>query len=168
MLKSKQMSEAVGCTVRKCRANEGASLIDLVGAENGRVKHFQGVFHPTAKHSCGLTSPALWPPPLLPSKQDPTDLTGWHRLDRITPTHLFTLLPEKSLHVLTAYCPMPGLALLLRWVSLPAKNWTADLQRGRDDGISLGLTQTTWLGPSTPDRARSRRWRDSACSLPAP
>ena len=59
MLKSKEVSEIIGCTIRKCRANEGASLIDPVGVENGRVKHSRGAFHPTAKWSCGLTSPAL-------------------------------------------------------------------------------------------------------------
>lgn len=48
MLKSKQVSETIGCATRRRRANKGTSLIDLVGTENGRVKHSQGAFHPTA------------------------------------------------------------------------------------------------------------------------
>lgn len=34
MLKPKQVSETISCTINKCRANEGAIFIDLVRADN--------------------------------------------------------------------------------------------------------------------------------------
>lgn len=149
MLKSKQVSQTASYTIQKCKANEGTSRTDVNSAEKWRVKHSQGIFHPTAIWSHGLTSPVLWSPPTTSIQ---TRLNG---LNRMTPTHHFALLPEKFLHTLTADRLVPGSVLLSGQVSLPAKNRTADLQRGRDYGIFLGLTQTTWLGPSTPDRARS-------------
>lgn len=60
-------------------------------------------------------------------------------------------------------CPWPHLSCTLTSPCYfhPNKTQTTrqddldDLQRGRDDSISLRLTQATWLGPRTPDRARS-------------
>lgn len=99
MLKSKQVFETISCMVRKGRANEGASLIALVGTENGRVKHPHGAFQPIDRWPSA--SPLLLSdlPLPLPSK-DPT------------PTHHFMLLHGKSLHAVTADCPMSGLVLL--------------------------------------------------------
>lgn len=73
MLESKQVFESIGCMVRKCRANKGTSLIDLVGEENGRAKYSQAAFHPSGP----VVSPLLHSDlPLLPFKQDPSHSTG--------------------------------------------------------------------------------------------